>query len=135
MLKQIQHDSRIPESILSLYIVIFQFIKLSVLPEAIVAWLSYKIYLWSEPDRIQKIKKPFPYYRRETACIQLTARKGTRTLKAFRPYGPEPYASTSSATRAYVYGWDRIRTYVGQGPTVLQTVAFDRSATQPLGVI
>src|SRR5579883_1854375 len=28
-------------------------------------------------------------------------------------------------------GWGRIRTCVGQGPTVLQTVAFDRSATQP----
>ena len=61
--------------------------------------------------------------------------KGLEPLKAKRPYGPEPYASTSSATRANKKnGWDRVRTYVGQSPTVLQTVAFDHSATQPLWV-
>ena len=29
------------------------------------------------------------------------------------------------------YGWGRIRTFVGRSPLVLQTSAFDRSATQP----
>ena len=32
------------------------------------------------------------------------------------------------------FGRDRIRTYVGRSPTVLQTVAFDHSATLPIKI-
>ena len=39
--------------------------------------------------------------------------------------------SAMLTSRSESGGWGRIRTCVGRSPTVLQTVAFDRSATQP----
>ena len=60
-------------------------------------------------------------------------------VEPIRPFGhtvlsrarlpvPPPAQKTFSGNK---YGWGRIRTFVGRSPTVLQTVTFDRSVTQP----